>query len=416
MRILVITNLYPPAAYGGYEALCAATTERLAADHDVMVLTTSHRGLPSDDKVVRELAFLPPSRLSSVRAPLASLRAVKLTRRMLEGFRPELIFVWNGAALPQAALRVAELSGVPVAWSIHEHWFSRLYSVDRFTRYLVPGAQAVRAAWGVASRALNRLPSLGLEFERRELAGVSWVSESLRASTPPPPTVEPAVERVIPSAVVDHELWLGLERRPDIDPPLIAFVGRLEYEKGPDIAYRALAALRDRHGIEARMVLAGHQHPTMRATLDRLGPELGIERLVRRVGPLDPAGVGQLFQQASALLMPVTWQEPAGLVPIEAALARLPVVASRSGGMPERLLPEEHAIYFEIGDAEAAADALASVLRDPGRTAERVARASERARDFTFDGYMARTLEFLEATIEGYKRGMPGSPVWVSPS
>lgn len=401
MRILVITNLYPPAAYGGYEALCAETSQRLGADHEVRVLTTSRGDLDSDPQVHRELAYMPAGTRNALRAPLVALAAARSIRRLLASFDPDLVFVWNGSELPQVVLRIAEGSGVPIAWSIHEHWFMSLYEKDQFTRHLLPGDRGLKALWGLLVKAVNRLPPLRLEFARRAPAGVSWVSEYLRGSTPPPPTVDARVERVIPSAVVDPELWLGLERKPEVSPPLIVFVGRVERQKGPDVAYRAIAALRERHGIEARLVLAGHQQPAMRAQLEALAPALGIVDQVELAGPLPRAELAALFERASALVMPVSWQEPAGLVPVEAALAQVPVVASLSGGMPERLLPDEHALYFPIGDADACADALASVLSEPAATAERVARSLERAREFTFDGYMTRTREFLDATLAG---------------
>jgi glycosyltransferase involved in cell wall biosynthesis len=403
MRILVVTNLYPPAAYGGYEALCGETTARLARDHDVLVLTTDRGGLESEAGVLRELDYLPPGTASALRAPLSAWSAARVTRRVLASFQPDLVFIWNGAAMPQVVIRIVACSGVPVAWSIHEHWFSRLYTMDQFARHLLPGDRGLRALWGLLVKAVNRLPPLRLEFERPTPGGVSWVSEFLRKSVPAPPSVEPTVERVIPSAVPDVELWSGLERRPD-PTPMILFVGRIEEQKGPDVAYRALAELRARHGVEARLVLAGRHEPAMSQRLESLASELGIADCVELAGPLPPGAVGGLLARASALVMPVNWQEPAGLVPIEAALARVPVVASYSGGMPERLLPDEHALYFPIGDASACADALARTLAEKDVTAERVERARERALEFGFDGYMQRTHDFLDATLAGPQR------------
>src|SRR5256885_5249755 len=128
MRILVISNLYPPAVLGGYEVLCAETVSRLAEQHEVTVLTSDHGGVPSEPGVVRELAFLPDGdRRNTLRAPAAALRAVKVTRRVLDEVRPELVFVWNGAAMPQAAIRVAERSGAAVAYSVCEDWFGGPY-------------------------------------------------------------------------------------------------------------------------------------------------------------------------------------------------------------------------------------------------------------------------------------------------
>jgi glycogen synthase len=415
MRILVISNLYPPAARGGYEVLCAETVARLAEKHEVAVLTSRQGGVPSEPGIVRELDFMPSGKRSALRAPLAALRAARITRALLAEFRPDLVFIWNGAAMPQAAIRIAEQSGAHVAWSICEYWFERLYSGDQFMRHLLPGDSGLRRLWALLMRAVNRHPALRLEAHSKVPASICWVSEAVRRLITVPPTVEPLVERVIYTGIHDPELWMGIERRPPSEPPTIAFVGRLEEQKGPDVAYRALAALRDRHGIDARLALAGAPEDGMRSLLDRLARQLGIEDRVELLGRLDQRGVGELLGRASAIVVPSTWEEPSGGICLEAGLARVPVVASRSGGMPEGLLEEEHALYFPIRDADSCADALARVLSDPESTSNRTATAFERAKQFTFDSYMAQMDEFVEAAVEGKEWGTDGSPLRASP-
>jgi glycosyltransferase involved in cell wall biosynthesis len=415
MRILVISNLYPPAARGGYEVLCAETVKRLSQKHDVTVLTSRHGGIPSEPGIVRELDFMPSGKRSALMGPLAAVRAAKVTRKLLAEFQPELVFIWNGAAMPQAAIRIAEQSGARVAWSICEYWFERLYIGDQFMRHLLPGDRGLRRLWGLLVRAVNRHPTLRLEARSKVPASICWVSEAVRRLITVPPTVEPLAERVIYTGVHDPDLWIGIERQPPSEPPTIVFVGRLEEQKGPDVAYRALAALRDRHAIDARLALAGTPNDGMRPLLERLAGELGIEDRLELLGQLDQRGVGALMGRASAIVVPSTWEEPSGGICLEAGLARVPVVASRSGGMPEGLLEEEHALYFPIRDADACADALARVLGDPEATSNRSARAFERAKHFTFDNYMAQMDEFIAAAVEGSEWGTDGSPFRASP-
>ena len=408
MRILVISNLFPPAVRGGYEVLCAETVKRLRERHEVMVLTSSSEEAPSEPGVRRELELLPIGKKSALRSPLVALHSAKATRKLLGSFQPELIFIWNGAQLPHAAIRVCEYFGAPVAYSVCEHWFGGLYKRDQFTRHLPPGDRGLRAVWARFLQTVNRHPALRVEVERKTPASICWVSDALKRGTELPASVEPLAQRVIYTGVHDPALWMGLERRPPSDPPTIAFVGRLEEQKGPSVAYRALAALRDRHGIDAQLKLAGRGAPEELLLLDRLAKELCIEHRVELLGQLDQRGVGDLLAGASALVVPSTWQEPSGGVCLEGGLARVPVVASRSGGMPEGLLDEEHALYFPIGDAAACADALARVLREGAETEARTARAFERASQFSFDNYMAQIDEFLAAAVsEHSRRGQP---------
>lgn len=412
MRILVISNLYPPAHLGGYEVLCAETVERLRERHEVKVLTSDHGDAPSGPGIARELAYLPDGRRQVLRAPLATWRAVRVTRRVLEEFQPELVFIWNGSDMPQAAIRVAEQSGAPIAYSVCEYWFAGLYERDRYMGYFGETRGGIHGLWGRAARAFNRHPDLRLDTSEHVRASICWASESLREKTGLPPTVEALDERVIHSAVHDPELWTSLPRAPASDPPLIAFVGRVEQQKGPDVAYRAVAALRDRHDMDVRLVLAGFVVPSMRDTLAGLASKLRIEDRVEQLGQVPQARVGELLTTASALVVPSTWEEPLGLVNVEGALARVPVVASRSGGMTETLLEDEHALYFPIGDHDACADALARVLEQKEETAARAERAFERAQAFTFDRYMAQMNEFVEraAAVKQPRPAQPRSP------
>jgi glycosyltransferase involved in cell wall biosynthesis len=117
--------------------------------------------------------------------------------------------------------------------------------------------------------------------------------------------------------------------------------------------------------------------------------------------------VAELLGRASAIVVPSVWDEPSGGIALEAGLARVPVVASRSGGMPEGLLEEEHALYFPIGDHEECAAQLARVLRDPADAEARAARAFERAQSFTFDRYMEQMNEFVEAAAAAARPRRP---------
>jgi glycosyltransferase involved in cell wall biosynthesis len=397
VRILVVTNLYPPVVQGGYEVECADVVAHLGRKHEVLVLTSGHRRgeAPADEGgVIRKLPSLRHVRRDSFRAPLTTLRAARLTRATVESFGPELVFVWNGSQIPQAALRILADTGIPLAYRICEHWFGRLYEGDRFMRHLVPGERGPRGLWAGLMRAVNRHPALRLDPSRRSRAAISWNSDALRRLTPVPRSVEPALERTIHPVTSMSVRFEGLERRP-AERTTIAFVGALKKEKGPHVACRALALLRSRHGIEARLVLAGPVEARMRRELESLASEMGLNGAVEIPGRLGTEALGDLLSRAHALVVPSVWQEPFGLVCLEGALARVPVVASRIGGIPECLSDGEHALLFPPGDADACAAALAETLSDADATGERVARAFQRGRELSLERYLDESERFV---------------------
>ena len=399
LRILVISNLYPPAVSGGYEVECSGVVEHLRQRHEVMVLTSTRGRVDREEAVARLLPPVPPgSRVRSLRAPLDALRAARATRRVLAAFRPDLVYVWNGAQIPQAAIRVAETAGVPVAYRICEHWFGHLYRSDRFMRHLYGEDRGLRAGWAVLARLVNRLPPLRLDPTRRVDAAVCWNAEAVRRLSPAPASARVVLERIVYPATTQGEEMVGLERSP-APVPIVACVGRVTSAKGTDVAYRAIAELRDRHGIEARLVVAGAGDDDFRERLRRLADELSIAQLVEDRGQLGRPAVKDLLAEAHAVVVPSVWEEPAPLVCVEAALARVPVVASRVGGIPELLDDPEQALLCPPGDAPAFAAALARTLTTPDETAARCERAFARAQELRYGPYLARMDAFLDDAV-----------------
>jgi len=166
------------------------------------------------------------------------------------------------------------------------------------------------------------------------------------------------------------------------------------------VAVRAAAALRTRHGIRTTLVLAGLCLPEMRTRLQALAGDLGIAADVQLPGPLDADGVAALLERAHAVVVPTCAHEAFGRVCIEAALARVPVVAARLGGIPEALRDEEHALLFAPGDAEACADALARTMRSPGETEARTRRAFDHARGFSAERFVAAEESLIGEAVD----------------
>lgn len=400
MRILVITNFYPPEHLGGYEQECAGVVEHLRGEHEVLVLT-SRRGrhrTPREDHVRRVLPYGRFRKVDTLRAPLWAVKGARVMRSLLRSFEPDIVFVWNATQIPQSALRVAELSERPLAFRVCEHWFGRLYHWDTFLRELYPGQRGPRAAWAWAMRLVNRHPSLRLDVTTQAPASVSWVSNALRDMSQVPATTRRLAESTI---------YYGIEQPPPqqralATQPTFAFVGRLTPAKGTDIACRALRELEDEQGIAARLVLIGPEDRDYGHHLRRLVKDLGLTARVDFRGPLSHQAVRRELASAHAIVVPSRWQEPAALVTMEGASLNVPVVAARSGGLPELLEDGRQALFFDIDDVRGCARSLAEVLKDPVATAARVQSARGRAAEFTFDRYYAATDRFLAETVRLY--------------
>lgn len=397
MRILIVSDLFPPVALGGYERECASVVAHLRKCHDVCVLTSDWRRSehPREESVVRELPFMSSHRiLELVRSPWTSAKALAASERVLDSFRPDLVYVWSAIAVPHTVVYAVARRGASVAYRFCVPWATQIYVGDRFMRSLLPDGRPARRMWGAAMRTANHAPRLRIDPTQRHRAAVAWVSDALRYSVTLPTSIEPVLERTIWPATAQGDSLIGLRRQPP-KKPTVGYVGRVVPEKGVDIAVRAIAALHVEHDLNAQFLIGGMGDPQTCESLLNLARQLGLEHEVRLLGELDGASLASLLQEAHVLVVPST-REALGLVCAEAALARVPIVASAVGGIPEAFHHGEHALLFEAGNAEACADALARCLTELVATEERVERAFHRAkRMFSLDTYLAATDAFI---------------------
>jgi glycosyltransferase involved in cell wall biosynthesis len=178
-------------------------------------------------------------------------------------------------------------------------------------------------------------------------------------------------------------VWVGVGGDGEPEPSAgsydscrILFVGRdWERKGGPDLLV-AFAGVR-RQLPEATLVVAGSR------------PEVE-EPGVTVLGEVGPATVRRLMAEAAVFCMP-TLREPFGLVFVEAAIHGLPVVATRTGALPDIVVEGETGHLVRPHDVEGLSERLAGLLADPAACARLGVAARRRALErWTWRGASAR--------------------------
>jgi glycosyltransferase involved in cell wall biosynthesis len=150
---------------------------------------------------------------------------------------------------------------------------------------------------------------------------------------------------VIPNPI-DVRRWPMQERKEDY----VLWIGRMTAEKGP---HRAIAAAR---AAGVPLVLAGVIQPGQQAFFDReIAPHVDGDR-VRFLGEVGGALKRSVFAGARALLMPITWEEPFGMVMVEALACGTPVIAFPAGAASELVI--DGRTGFLVRDESAMAGAI----------------------------------------------------------
>ena len=340
MKILVITNLYPPHEIGGYEIRCRDATERLRANgHDIRVLTSDHhvagRTNESQPHVSRVL------RIHGMYGhPWLGMRKLHALERhnhlalikALDEFRPDLVHVWNMGGISKSLLLRLEASGIPLVYDISDHWIARSLRADVWLGWWntprSPLINLVRKTLGLLglrqliSRTTPTASWDTLRFKR--IYFCSAFMRDLTVSKGWPVSHASVIHCGIDTASFavkqDHE---GFSK--------LLWVGRLAEDKDPLTAVRALAACERK---DLTLDLFGHGDAGYIAMLDAEIHALGLEGRVKRKSA-SAAEMRGLYAQYDALLFTSNWGEPFALTPLEAMASGLPVITSLDGGQAE---------------------------------------------------------------------------------
>lgn len=401
MRILVITNMYPPHHYGGYELSCQDTVRRWsAAGHDVSVLTSDIDvpGAGPDDNrepVRRDLRMYwddfvllspsVPARVGVERANQAALR------RAIEQARPDIVSVWNMGAFSLGLLTTLHGRRLPVVFVLGDDWPVYGQDLDAWSRIW-----RGRRASAAIVRAVTRLPTAAWDYST--MGPCLFNSGSMRQvvaehsgwTLPRNAIVHPGVDvRDFPVAPSDEPSgdgeWQGR----------LLYVGRIDERKGVDTAIRALP-----HIPRASLEIKGRGDGQHLLTLHALVSELGLEERVR-FSVVERRDLRKDYAAADALLFTSVYREPFGIVPLEAMACDTPVVATGVGGSGEYLDDGGNCLLYPPGDPAGLAAAVTRLASDPGLRRRLVAAGRDTARRLTSDAYAEELLRWHVAEAGG---------------
>ncbi|MHC2335374.1 glycosyltransferase family 4 protein [Bradyrhizobium sp. USDA 4454] len=161
-------------------------------------------------------------------------------------------------------------------------------------------------------------------------------------------------------ATIPHGLPKDLFRPSYESGSYLAFLGRLTAEKGPEDAIRIARAVRMPLRIAAKIPRA--QTVYFKKKLEH---EIDGENIML-VGEVDEVRKQPFLAGAAALLFPIDWPEPFGLVMIEAMACGTPVIAYRSGSVPE--VVEDGVTGYIVDSEEQAMEAIKEAVRLDRRT------------------------------------------------
>lgn len=376
MRILLINSEYPPVGGGASNASANVAAIWAAAGHDVVVLTARYSSMPHDEIVngVRVIRVRARRKWRDRSNPFeqvsfmfgAMFGAVRLVRQ----WRPEFVVAFFGVPSGPAGLLLRWIYGIPYIVSLRGGDVPGFRSYD-FALYHKLISPVLHLVWRQAAAVVANsqgLRTLGRDFDNKV-----------------------AIE-IIPNGVESRQF---ANRGRQWSRPKLLTVGRVVYQKGIDIMFKALAALPD---MDWDLMIVGDG--SARPNLEKQAESLGLTDRVDFVGWQDKDGLVDYYRRAN-LFVYTSRDEGMSNAVLEAMAAGLPVVATRIAGNEELVLEGETGALVPSEDPEAVTAALMALIPDEAKREQMGAAGRERVNEFyTWEHTANQYLELMQTFLE----------------
>ncbi len=371
MRVLFLTDDYPPDSFGGAGIVAERLARGLAARGvEVRVLTTvrdparAGRAL-ADGLVVDRLASDYPLRWRSW-VSLHHPRLVRALERLLREFRPDVVHAHNvHIHLSYRSLPVARRAGARVFLTAHDAMsfhYGKLVEVAGSYR-LSPLAQI--RDYG---RTYSPIRNAAIRSSLRSVERIFAVSRALARALSDNGIRRPV--QVLHNGI-DLAAWDQVRPEPGslaVEPELagrrvVLFGGRLAEAKGAPQLVAAMARLAG-NVPEAVLLVMGQETPYAGSLLADVRAR-GLADLVRFTGWISGPALRRAYELARVVCVPSTYLDPFPTINLEAMACARPVVGTRHGGTPEAVEDGRTGFVVDPVDTAALSDRIGRLLSDP---------------------------------------------------
>ena len=383
MKILALTNLYPPHHAGTFDTHCQSVVEALRLrGHSILVLTSTQglRAEQRDGEVHRSLLLNGAYDAPKVTATW-QLRAQEIhnNQRLLEtiaAFEPEIVHVFSLHGLSKSLVFSLRNARVPAAYAVYDHWLSAGVQEDPWLRFwnapslpfLRQSGRAVLELLGERGRldgraptrmvkGYDRIPALYGDAKARAAAApdsitafrfdrMYFCSQALKQWTGRAGFPVSHAEVIYPGIT---GAFVGQIKPAGAPMKKFLIVGRLTEESGVMTALQALKLARAaRLNVTFHIYGRGESSYVAAVRSFVVTNQLPVEFLTVSNLNTDMAAV---YKRHDVLLHTSEWAQPFPLTALEAMACGLPVIGSTAGGAEELLRHGENALTYPPGDA-----------------------------------------------------------------
>lgn len=363
MKILFITDRYPPYYEGGYEINCEITAKTLQRKgHEIFILTSDY-GIDRpqiNSNVYRLLHSLKRQankgfhrRMAEVGNALSARKNFRITKKVVDEIKPDIAYIWRMGSISIFPLCAIQSFGLPMVYSLGDYWLLE-YDTDFKEKNLL-------------KRAYRYLIHGGLAFDSLKFENLITVSKALKKSYDASGFAKKVT--VIPRGIPDHYIVSDFEPRGlDKRSIKLLYAGRVVPEKGAHIAIESLNYLYQSKQLKDQNVslhIVGSGPDEYITDLKKLVSDYGLSEKIKFISAMTRDDLLKLYSEYDIMLMPAIWEEPFANTVLESMARNLPVIASRVGGIPELIEDGVTGILVPPDNINLLAEAIMKLISDP---------------------------------------------------
>jgi len=373
MRILVISNYYPPLEIGGWEQLTRDVSEQLIKrGHQVYVVTSNYRAdeiTQAEPNVARVLHLESPDHVHYHPRYTLTVRQREQQNRqqlnqVINDFQPDFVFIngmWN---LPSTvAQHLEQKYPGRVVYYVASYWPAE---TDAHTAYWQTPTQKpmLRFPKQIAGTLAQKIfipnnPRNGLAFEH-----VLCVSDFMRQYLIKNADIPVHKVHVVYNGI-ELPLFTMRKLERNISSLKLLYAGRLSPEKGVHTAIESMSYIATLQlDLPVTLTIVGGGAPTYEEQLKKQIVDLNLSDVVHFVGAVPRQEMPKILSDHHVLLLTSVWAEPLARMTQEAMACGLVVIGTTTGGTPEILQNEQNGLTFEAENAAMLANKIAQVAQD----------------------------------------------------
>lgn len=382
MKILVVTNYYPPLLIGGYEIRCYDLVQALGQrGHEVIVLT-GFEGVENKIQEQNVLRWIPlenqRERISRWKKYLRVSELHRRIRKLVQDQKPDLIHIWNMMHVPRFIFGALRAEGIPVVFHIEDgswlyqdfiyqpkyfRWRCRKLFGESFWKFCFASSNGLLGLKNIARYFFRWVLSKGAVSL---VIGHATFPSHFRKEEFDKSSCSNAESGVIPGGI-RVDLFRGPVRT---FKPLfkILYVGQIYPLKGLHTLIEALIGLEPEDRERYELYVVGESPPGVNPSyleeLKDLVRQEGLEDSVHFIGKITHQDLPQVYQAHDIFVFPSIIQEGHSLSVIEAMASGLVVLSTATGGNAEIVHHEENALVFQEGHMEELQNCLKRVSSD----------------------------------------------------